>query len=168
MSTDTAPFASPSARDRQDIRRAKIAPLLAAGLSVRAISAETGIPVGAVHRAKRQLEKIVAQGGEKAAAISRELPTSYVVKQDINGVQHDVRRLTVPVFERAVESAIGRGLLGRGDRDNPWTVVSALFASMFDDHTIAWLNKRGYLTWNQRGQGEAIIAAVNAVIARHR
>ena len=168
MSTDTAPFASPSARDRQDIRRAKIAPLLAAGLSVRAISAETGIPVGAVHRAKRQLEKIVAQGGEKAAAISRELPTSYVVKQDINGVQHDVRRLAVPVFERAVESAIGRGLLGRGHRDNAWTVVSALFASMFDDHTIAWLNKRGYLTWDQRGQGEAIIAAVNAVIARHR
>ena len=137
-------------------------------MSVRAISAETGIPVGAVHRAKRQLEKTVAQGGEKAAAIIRELPTSYVVKQDINSVQHDVRRLTVSVFERAVESAIGRGLLGRGDRADPWTVVSALFASMFDDHTIAWLNKRGHLTWDQRGQGEAIIAAINAVIARHR
>jgi hypothetical protein len=39
---------------------------MAAGLSVRAISAETGIPVGAVHRAKRQLEKTVAQGEEKA------------------------------------------------------------------------------------------------------
>ena len=137
-------------------------------MSVRAISAETGIPVGAVHRAKRQLEKTVAQGGEKAPAIIRELPTSYVVKQDINSVQHDVRRLTVSVFERAVESAIGRGLLGRGDRADPWTVVSALFASMFDDHTIAWLNKRGHLTWDQRGQGEAIIAAINAVIARHR
>ena len=34
----------------------KVAPLLAAGLSVRAIWAESGIPVGAVHRAKRQLE----------------------------------------------------------------------------------------------------------------
>jgi hypothetical protein len=167
MSTDNAQFASPSARDRQDTRRAKVAPLLAAGMSLRAISAETGIPVGAVHRAKRQLEKTVAQGGQEAAAISRQLPTSYVVKQDINGVQHDVRRLTVAVFERAVESAIGRRLSGRGDRAEPWAVVSALFASMFDDHTIEWLNKRGYLRWDQRGQGEAIISAVNALIARH-
>ena len=80
----------------------------------------------------------------------------------------DVRRLTVAASERAVESAIGRGLLGRGDRDNPWTVVSALFAGMFDDHTIEWLNKRGYLRWDQRGQGEAIIAAVSALIGRQR
>jgi len=35
---------------------------------VRAIAAETGIPVGAVHRAKRHLEKNVAQGEEKATA----------------------------------------------------------------------------------------------------
>ena len=91
-----------------------------------------------------------------------------MVKQDIGGVTQDVRRLTVSVYERAVESAIGRGLLGRGDRAVPWTVVSALFASMFDDHTVEWLNKRGYLSWDQRGQGEAIIAAVNALIWRHR
>ena len=167
MSTDTAHFAASGRRNDQDTRRAKVAPLLAAGLSVRAISAETGIPVGAVHRAKRQLEKTMAQGGQKAAAISLELPTSYVVKQDINDVQHDVRRLTLAVFERAVESAIGRGLLGRSERADPWTVVSALFSSMFDDHTIEWLNKRGYLRWDQRGQGEAIISAVNAPIARH-
>jgi hypothetical protein len=167
MGTDTAPFASPGARDKQDTRRAKIAPLLAAGMSVRAISAATGIPVGAVHRAKRHLEKIVAQGKQQAAAVSVKLPTSYLVKQDIGGVPQDVRRLTVSVYERAVESAIGRRLLGRGDRDNPWSVVSALFAGMFDDHTIAWLNKRGYLRWDQRGQAEAIIAAVNALIARH-
>jgi hypothetical protein len=88
------------------------------------------------------LEKIAAQGGQKAVAVSRRLPTSYVVKQNINGIQRDVRRLTISVFERAVESAIGRGQLGRGDRENPWTVVSALFASMFDDHTMEWLNKR--------------------------
>ena len=36
------------------------------------------------------------------------------------------------------------------------------------DHTIEWLSRRGYLHWGQRGQGEAIIAAVNAVIGRHR
>jgi 2-polyprenyl-6-methoxyphenol hydroxylase-like FAD-dependent oxidoreductase len=114
------------ARDAQDTRRAKVAPLLAAGMSVRAISAKTGIPVGAVHRAKRYLEKTVAQGKQQAAAVSLKLPTSYLVKQDIGGAPHDIRRLTVSVFERAVESAIGRGLLGRADRDNPWTVVSAL------------------------------------------
>jgi hypothetical protein len=75
MSTNRAQLAS-KARTAQDTRRAKIAPLLAAGLSVRAISTETGIPVGAVHRAKRRLEKIVARGGRKAAAISQQLPTS--------------------------------------------------------------------------------------------
>jgi hypothetical protein len=45
-------------------------------------------------------------------------------------------------------------------------VVSALFASMFDDHTIEWLNKRGYLRREERCRGEAIIAAVNRLIAR--
>ena len=164
MNADTARFAASEAPNTQGSRRAKVAPLLAAGMSVRAISAETGIPVGAVHRAMRQLEKTVARGGQKAAAISRQLPTSsYVVKQNI-----DVRRLTVSVFERAVESAIGRGLLGRSDHADPWTVVSALFASMFDDHTIEWLNKHGYLRWDRRGQGEAVISAVNALIAHHR
>jgi hypothetical protein len=168
MSANNNGFAAPRARDIEHTRRAQVAPLLAAGMSVRAISAETGISVGAVHRAKRQLEKTVAQGGERAADISRQLPTSYLVKQDIGGVPQDVRRLTVSVYERAVESAIGRGLLGRGHRDNPWTVISALFAGMFDDHTIEWLNKRGYLRWDQRGRGEAIISAVDALIARHR
>ena len=164
MSIEGTRFAASG--EHKDTRRAKVAPLLAAGLSMRAISAETGIPVGSVHRAKRQLEKTAAQGKQRAAAISLQLPTSYVVRKDINGIQQDVRRLTVSVYERAVESAIGRGLLGRNDLDNPWTAVSALFASMFDDYTIEWLNKRGYLRWDQRGQGEAIIDAVNAVIGR--
>jgi len=47
-----------------------------------------------------------------------------------------VRRLTVSVFEQAVERAIGRRLLDRWNRAESWTVVGALFASMFDDHTI--------------------------------
>ena len=168
MSADNNGFAAPRARDIEHSRRAKVAPLLAAGLSLRAISAETGISVGAVHRAKTQLEKGLTQGREKATAIAQQLPTSYVVKRDIGGVPQDVRRLTASVFERAVESAIGRGLLDRSNRDSPWAVISALFASMFDDHTIEWLNKRGYLKWNQRGQGEAITSAVNALIAHHR
>ena len=67
-----------------------------------------------------------------------------------------------------MESAIGRGLLGRGDRENPWAVNSALFAGMFDDRTIEWLNEHGYLSWDQRGQAEAIIAAVNSLIWRQR
>jgi hypothetical protein len=159
------------ARERrrdEDIRRTAVAPLLAVGLSVRAISIKTGIPVGAVHRAKRQLEKNVAQGKRHAASVALKLPTSFVVKQDVGGVPQDVRRLTVAVYEQAVERAIGRGLLGRADKENPWAVVSALFAGMFDDHTIEWLSKRGYLSWDQRGQGEAIIAAINAVIGRRR
>jgi hypothetical protein len=161
-------FAARRARDIEHSRRAKVAPLLAAGMSVRAISAESGISVGAVHRAKQQLEKDAAQGREKATAIAQQLPTSYVVEQCIGGVPQDVRKLTVAVYERAVENAIGRGLLDRSNLDNPWAVISALFAGMFDDHTIEWLNKRGYLKWNQRGQGEAITSAVNALIAHHR
>ena len=43
-----------------------------------------------------------------------------------------------------------------------------MFASMFDDHTIEWLNKRGYLRWDERCRGEAIIAAVNALIRWQR
>jgi hypothetical protein len=168
MSADNNGLAASRTRDVEHTRRTAVAPLLAAGMSVRAISAKTGIPVGAVHRAKRQLEKIAAQGGQKAIAVSRQQPTSYVVKQDIGGVPQDVRRLTVAVYEQFVESAIGRGLLGRGDRENPWAVNSALFAGMFDDRTIDWLNKRGYLSWNQRGQAEAIIAAVNSLIWRQR
>jgi hypothetical protein len=135
---------------------------------MRTISTKTGIPVGAVHRAKRHLEKIVAQGGQKAIAASLQLPVSYVVKQEIAGLPHDVRRLTVSVFEQAVESAIGHGLLGRGARDIPWTLVSALFAGMFDDYTMEWLSKRGYLRWDRRGQGEAVIAAINALIGGQR
>jgi hypothetical protein len=90
MSADTNGFAAPRPRDSEHTRRAKVAPLLAAGMSERAISAETGIPVVRSTARSDRLEKTVAQGGEKAAAISRELPTSYVVKQDINSVQHDV------------------------------------------------------------------------------
>ena len=86
------------------------------------------------------------------------------MKQDVGGVPQEVRRLTASVYERFVESAIGRGLLERSNRNNSWAVISALFAGMLDDHTIEWLNKRGYLRWDQRGQGEAIIAAVNALI----
>ena len=72
------------------------------------------------------------------------------------------------VYERFVESAIGRGLSERSNRNNPWAVISALFAGMFDDHTIEWLNKHGYLRWDQRCRGEAIIAALNGLIAHHR
>ena len=84
-------------------------------------------PASAFHKT---LEKTVAQGKQQAVTVSLELPTSYVVKQNISGVPQDVRCLTVAVYERAVENAIGRGLLGRGDLALPWTVVSALFAGV--------------------------------------
>jgi hypothetical protein len=108
------------------------------------------------------------QAGQKTPAASFDLPVSYLVKKNVGGVPQQIRRLTVLVYEHAVETAIGRGLLGRNDTGDPWGVLSALFAAMFEDHTIAWLNKRGYLRWDQHGQGEAIIAAVNALIWRQR
>jgi hypothetical protein len=169
MSIDATEGATTVARSASDTRRAQIAPLLAAGLSVRAISTETGIPVGAVHRAKQHIKKIVAQqAGQKTAAISVQPPPSLLVKQDIDGIRQDVRRLTVSVYERAVSNAVGRGLLDHGDRDKSWTVTSALFAGMFSDHTIHWLHKHGFLAWGERGKAEAVIAAVNDLIGRQR
>ena len=50
----------------------KVGQTVAAGLTLRAISAETGIPVGAVHRAKRQLE--TARTGQQPAARATRLP----------------------------------------------------------------------------------------------
>jgi hypothetical protein len=58
--------------------------------------------------------------------------------------------------------------VGTGRPSQPLTVLSALLASMFDDRTIEWPNKRGYLRWNERCRGEAIIAAVNALIRWQR
>ena len=88
-----------------------------------------------------------------------------MVKQDVGGVPQDVRRLSALVFERAVESVIGRGG-GRSNRDNRWAVISALFSGMFDGPHYRVARKRGYLSWEQRDEGEAIIAAVNALIGR--
>ena len=97
----------------------------------------------------------------------RPIAGKLLVEKTIGGVPQQIRRLTVSVYEHAVETAIGRGLLGRNDTGDPWNVLSALFAAMFEDHTIAWLNKRGYLR-DERCRGEAIIAAINTLIARHR
>jgi hypothetical protein len=66
--------------------------LLAAGLSVRAISAETGIPVGAVHRAKRQIEKAMAGKAGQQATVPLEPPPSVLVQRFIDGIRQDVRQ----------------------------------------------------------------------------
>ena len=73
------------------------------------------------------------------------------MKKNVGGVPQQIRRLTVSVYERAVETAIGRGLLGRNDT-RPWTVLSA----DIDEVGPA------------RPGGEAIIAAVDALIWRQR
>jgi hypothetical protein len=58
---------------------------------VRTISAARGIPVGAVHRAKRQLEKSMAQQpGKNAPAASFQLPVSYLVKKNNGGVPQQI------------------------------------------------------------------------------
>jgi hypothetical protein len=148
-----------------DSRRAMVAPLLAAGLSIRAIVAQTGISRSGVHRAKRQIEKARAAQPDAPALVP---PPSYVVQRVVDGVRQDVRRLTIEVYERAVGAAVGRGLLEHGDRDKPGTVISALYAELFRDETVRWLHKYGYLAWGDRGKGEAVIAAVNELISRQR
>src|ERR1700694_1142897 len=97
MNADTTRFAASEARKAQDTRRAKVAPLLAAGMSVREISAATNIPIGAVHRAKRQIEKMVAQhAGQKPGAISLLPPSSYVVKHRLRRRQGGLIEVYIP------------------------------------------------------------------------
>jgi hypothetical protein len=91
-----------------------------------------------------------------------------VVPRFIGGYRYDVRRLTITVYEHKVRKAIERELLQPENRDNPWTVTDAFFASMFSDHTIRWLHKHGFLAWGDRGSAEAVIAAVNDLIERQR
>jgi hypothetical protein len=130
---------------------------------MRAISAETGIPVGAVHRAKRQIEKARAR-----EAPLEEPPPSVLVKRVANGVRQDFRRVTITVYEQKVNAAVRRGLLQHGDSGDPGAVMSALFAACFSDRTLHWLQQRGYLQWANRGIGEAVIAAVNELVERGR
>jgi hypothetical protein len=146
-----------------DGRQARVAPLLAAGLTIRAIAAETGIPVGAVHRAKRQIEKATTKH-----APHDEPPPSLLTQRVVSGVRQDVRRLTIWVYEHKVNAAVRRGLLEHGKRGDPGAVIGALFAACFSDRTIHWLHQRGFLPWDNRGRGEAISAAVNELIERQR
>jgi hypothetical protein len=163
MSTDATETPSGESAAGRNDRRAKVAPLLAAGLTIRVISAETGIPVGAVHRAKRQIEKANARQPPHD-----EPPPSLLVHRVVNGVRQDVRRLTIWVYEHKVNAAVRRGLLEHGKRGDPGAVIGALFAACFSDRTIHWLHQRGFLPWDNRGRGEAISAAVNELIERQR
>jgi hypothetical protein len=139
----------------------QVAPLLAAGLSARAIARETGIPVSAVQRAKCRIKKATA---DRAAASVE--PSSYVTRRTIDGVPYDGRSLTTEVYERKVSEAIGRGLLHPDKCDDPGDVVSALFAACFMHDSLHWLCRRGFVEWSERGKAEAIIAGVNELAAR--
>jgi len=143
MSTDPLEVAGmPPERPPQHARRAQVAPLLAAGLSERGDgertrhSAECRVPGEAASR-----EGGTDRAGPQAAA-SLEPPSSYVVRQTIDGIPHDVRHLTIEVYEHKVSKAIHRGLLAPDKRDDPGTVLSALFATCFIDDTLHWLCRR--------------------------
>jgi hypothetical protein len=163
MSIDATETPSGECAAGRDERQARVAPLLAAGLTIRAISAETGIPVGAVHRAKRRIEK-----ARTRQPPSEKPPPSLLTQRVINGIGQDVRRLTIWVYEHKVNAAVWRGLLEHGKRGDAGAVIGALFAACFSDRTIHWLHQRGFLQWDNRGRGEAISAAVNELIERQR
>jgi hypothetical protein len=150
------------------VRRARIAPLLTAGKGVRAIARETGIPLSAVHRAKQQLERATAVPNPESQAAASveppELPPSYIVERVVDGVPHAMRCLTVNLFERRVTEMINRGLLRLDQVSDPAIVISALFADLVDDNTVAWLRRRGWQ--GDRGRVEEIIAVVNRTIAQ--
>jgi len=162
--TDFAPSAR---RSNHDTRRAQVTPLLAAGMSVRAISAKTNIPVGAVHRAKRHLEKTVVQGKQCAAAVSFKLPTSYVVKQDIGGVPQDVRRQLSRCTSEPSRVQLGAGYWARRPRQSMDRRQRLVRQHVRRPHDRVAQQAR-LPEWDQRCRGEAIIAAVNALIRWQR
>jgi len=58
------------------------------------------------------------------------------MKKNIGGVPQQIRGLTVLVYERAVESAIGRGLLGRGSSSSlPFCPLPLPYAAW---HRATW------------------------------
>ena len=129
--------------------------------------------MSAVHRAKRQIEK--AQVGQPTAPAKEPAdqdappsvpPPSYVTRQLIGGVSHDVRRIAIMVYESRVRKAVDRELLAMDECGDASAVMSALFAACFSDRTIGWLVGHGYVAQADRGKAEAIIAGVNEVIER--
>jgi hypothetical protein len=74
-------------------RRARIAPLLAAGKALREISRETGIPLGAVHRAKQQIEKATMSHTEPTSPE----PTSTSLETTSEPVTSEIDPPTEPV-----------------------------------------------------------------------
>ena len=93
-----------------------------------------------------------------------------IVKQHGGSIEVDTRTRRVHrISDRSAASGCGPYQIGR-TRMNPaslsWSTMSVIrtvTSALFDNHTIKWLNKGGYLRWDQRGQGEAIISAVNAL-----
>ena len=89
------------------------------------------------------------------------------MKKNVGGVTQQIRRLTVSVYERAVETAIGRGLF-RAQRYKDHGPYSAPYLPACSMTARLSGSTSGYLRSDQLGQGEAIIAAVNALIWRQR
>jgi hypothetical protein len=87
----------------------QIAPLVATGLSVRQIAAETGIPISSVFRAKRQLEK--ARAAEQSSTGAAATPaTKALVDQEPESRMRrcQVSTKSAPFAAYRAMSAMGR------------------------------------------------------------
>jgi hypothetical protein len=176
----------PTNRAVGDARRAHIAPLRAAGASIRQISKQLNLPKAAVGRAVAQLNKAKAASAPAdvrttsveesaiqprppstptpppsapAPAQSSQPATHHVV---IDGVTHELRELRFTIKEPAFKAVVKRGLAK--EDDPPHTVISALYASLFDAATVATLRRYGWQGAENRA--EALIGAVNDLVAR--
>jgi hypothetical protein len=78
-----------------------------------------------VHRAKRRIEK-----ARTRQPPSDEPPPSLLTQRVVNGVRQDLRRLTIWVDERKVNSAVGRGLLEHGKRGDAGLAASTWISAV--------------------------------------
>jgi hypothetical protein len=79
-----------------------------------------------------------------------------------------LRLMTVAMPEASIENAIGRGLLKPEDRDRPWAVIQACYASWLSEAAMQWLIQNGFITEDQRGDTAAILRSLSDWLDPHQ
>lgn len=79
-----------------------------------------------------------------------------------------LRLFTVEVPEDLIDEALARDLLKPEDRADWWAVVQACYAAQLSDVALDWLNNRGVITREQRGDAVAILSNISDWLERAR
>jgi hypothetical protein len=88
------------------------------------------------------------------------------VRQHRERRRNGLRLMTVTMPEANIEHAISRGLLLREDRNKPWPVIQACYASCLSDTAMQWLIRNGVINGNERGDAAAIFRSISKWLER--